>query len=120
LEVTGNNPRETPTNHYDEYYLTQPFKLRQQLSNEENEEYKGLPNEECCDLEIPSPRAEPLLDEEDDGKYTHCYRNEGNNEGIGVGEAGGTEKVMGMKHHHLRAHEMSNNLPEIKEKEAME
>jgi len=48
----------------EQYYLTQPPRWREQQQLDENEEEKV---NEDGDLEIPSPRAEPILEEEDDG-----------------------------------------------------
>ena len=48
----------------EQYYLTQPPRWREQQQLDENEEEKV---NEDVDLEIPSPRAEPILEEEDDG-----------------------------------------------------
>jgi len=48
----------------EQYYLTQPPRWRDKQQLDENEEEKG---NEDSDLDIPSPRAEPINEEEDDG-----------------------------------------------------
>ena len=54
-------------------YLIEPPRWREQQQQDENEEEKV---NEDGDLEIPSPRAEPILEEEDDGgKFQlHTFR----------------------------------------------
>ena len=52
----------------EQYYLTQPPRWRDKQQLDENEEEKG---NEDSDLDIPSPRAEPINEEEDDGGK--CY-----------------------------------------------
>ena len=52
-------------------YLIEPPRWREQQQQDENEEEKV---NEDGDLEIPSPRAEPILEEEDDGgKFSATY-----------------------------------------------
>ena len=110
-------------------YLIEPPRWREQQQQDENEEEKV---NEDGDLEIPSPRAEPILEEEDDGgKCSATYfpilnlrisRVDDKAEVLdsGDGAQSGRRKLNQKYHHHSRNQEMSNNLPEIKEHEVVE